>query len=144
VVVELVRFSFSQHSFDQTSPQPMEIASIAASQVIAKSIALRRFNSNLTVLGWLLPYYHLHLHLYDIVIRSASGGNCFNCGQPGHRKADCPGLVSGESAMTGVSTGFRSSGSNGACFNCGQTGHRKADCPSAISGSSRPPMTCFK
>ena len=80
--------------------------------------------------------------------RRASGGNCFNCGQPGHRKLDCPNLPSGESAGAGSSGGFRSSsGSSGACFNCGETGHRKADCPSLPeggSGSSRPPITCYK
>ncbi len=77
-----------------------------------------------------------------VSLRSASGGNCFNCGQPGHRKIDCPSLATGESAVSG---GFRSSGVSGACFNCGQTGHRKADCPSAVAGgSSRPPMVCFK
>jgi hypothetical protein len=81
-------------------------------------------------------------HLCNYFCRSASGGNCFNCGQPGHRKIDCPSLASGESA--GPSSGFRSSGSSGACFNCGQTGHRKADCPSAVAGGSRPPIVCFK
>ena len=80
--------------------------------------------------------------LTNYFFRSASGGNCFNCGQPGHRKIDCPSLASGESA--GSSSGFRSSGSSGACFNCGQTGHRKADCPSAVAGGSRPPIVCFK
>jgi cellular nucleic acid-binding protein len=81
----------------------------------------------------------------NILIRSASGGNCFNCGQPGHRKMDCPSLATGESTNSSAfSGGFRSSGSSGACFNCGQTGHRKADCPSAAAGGSRPPIVCFK
>ncbi|KAJ5779660.1 transcriptional regulator family: Zinc finger CCHC-type [Penicillium paradoxum] len=37
---------------------------------------------------------------------------CYNCGQPGHNKADC--------------TEPRKMG---ACFNCGEEGHSKAECP---------------
>jgi Zinc knuckle len=45
-------------------------------------------------------------------------GNCFKCGQPGHRAKDC------RSSKLGVEKGkFK-----GMCHNCGITGHAAKDC----------------
>ncbi|CAG8036861.1 unnamed protein product [Penicillium salamii] len=59
---------------------------------------------------------------------------CFNCGQAGHSKADCP-----EPRKMGACYNCGEEGHSkadcpqprkmGACFNCGEEGHSKADCP---------------
>ncbi|TDZ55053.1 DNA-binding protein HEXBP [Colletotrichum trifolii] len=46
---------------------------------------------------------------------------CYNCGQPGHNKADCP---EPRKAFDGT------------CKGCGEEGHMRRECPHA------PPMTC--
>jgi len=56
-----------------------------------------------------------------------SNNTCFNCGETGHRKMDCP------QAPVGGNRG----GDDRACFNCGETGHRKMDCPQAPQGGAR-------
>ncbi|KAK5796065.1 hypothetical protein VI817_005350 [Penicillium citrinum] len=66
--------------------------------------------------------------------RSPTG--CYNCGEPGHSKADCP----EPRKQTGACYNCGEEGHSkadcpeprkqtGACFNCGDTGHSKADCP---------------
>lgn len=47
---------------------------------------------------------------------------CFNCGEVGHRKPECPNPpVPREGGGGG--------GGDRPCFNCGEVGHRKSDCP---------------
>lgn len=52
----------------------------------------------------------------------------FHCGQPGHRKSECP------------------NGGGNACFRCGEFGHRKAECPNPPQGGGggggRPCFNC--
>ncbi|KAI9735446.1 MAG: hypothetical protein M1818_006452 [Claussenomyces sp. TS43310] len=43
-------------------------------------------------------------------------GACYNCGEPGHMKSECP----------NPRTGAQNSGQ---CYRCGESGHNKAECP---------------
>jgi len=57
---------------------------------------------------------------------------CFNCGQEGHRKDECP-----EPPKERKPRG---------CFNCGEEGHSKADCPNPAKegGDGERKKGCFK
>ncbi|EPQ63833.1 hypothetical protein BGT96224_3590 [Blumeria graminis f. sp. tritici 96224] len=55
--------------------------------------------------------------------KARDGGGCFRCGESGHRKSECP----NQPAETGFS---------GTCRLCGEQGHRAAVCP------SKPPELC--
>ena len=48
-------------------------------------------------------------------------GRCYNCGEFGHKKVDCPKLRS-------QTNNDRSGRFNGTCFYCGKRGHRKSEC----------------
>ncbi|CAJ0574115.1 unnamed protein product, partial [Mesorhabditis spiculigera] len=54
---------------------------------------------------------------------------CFNCGEEGHRSADCS-----------KPRKPREGGGSSACFNCGNEGHRSADCQEPRKPR---PMNCF-
>lgn len=75
--------------------------------------------------------------------RGGGGGGCFNCGEPGHRAAECPMSqqrapagqfpfrMGGPDARMGMSAmrGISNSESNEPCLRCGRRGHRSVECP---------------
>lgn len=72
------------------------------------------------------------------------GAGCFNCGELGHRAAECPMnqpraparqfpfRIGGPEARLGFSAlrGNSNSESNEPCLRCGRRGHRSVECPS--------------
>ena len=48
-------------------------------------------------------------------------GRCYNSGEFGHKRVDCPKLRS-------QTNNDRSGRFNGTCFYCGKRGHRKSEC----------------
>lgn len=71
------------------------------------------------------------------VAQALTSNNCFGCGQPGHRRAQCPKKGMPARPTQGLRGGglkLDSEGERDACWACGGKGHRARECPSKGNG----------
>ena len=60
---------------------------------------------------------------------SKSANNCFKCGKPDHRAADC---------RSSADSNQQAEQHQPKCFSCGIFGHKSPDCPSKVQGKKEP------
>ena len=83
-----------------------------------------------------------------VLVQNQSPGVCYSCGEPGHRRRECPApeTAAGSSKFECWNCGEEGhaarecpkprTDANTVCHTCGQKGHRQKDCPTATAGKN--------